>query len=348
MTGSRSVAIVSGKGGSGKTMIATEIGRIFADVGSTILIDGDTATAGLSYFLVLKYVRNIQRGYSTYALSDDPPPLTDLLLDLPAPHPWPWRFLPIGDHRRLALRFLGTESTHLREFLGPVIARATDEAEYVVVDCRGGIDDESVAVCAVVDDIILVVEADATSFQASSHVVDVLTAQGLAHKLRGFIINKAIEDPTAVARNGPVTFGTQYLSAVPFDLEASRAFLISELTDRYSIFAIHVREALSKAYPELIRPSQARIWTREDYSDLNVLTPESARGGVLLGGAMATAGVTCAVGLATGTLPSTLPWLIGLIAVLTVIGIAGTIEPLRRIFGRMVRLLYRGFRRKGV
>ena len=82
--------------------------------------------------------------------------------------------------------------------------------------------------------------------------MDTLSENKLAHKMRGFIINKALDDPTVVARNGTSVFGAQYLSSVPFDLEATRNFLVGEVPRRFSLFGIHVWQPLYRVYPEVV------------------------------------------------------------------------------------------------
>ena len=59
-----SIAIVSGKGGSGKTFIAAELASLIAARIPVTLMDADTGTGGLSYYLGLKYVRNITEGFT--------------------------------------------------------------------------------------------------------------------------------------------------------------------------------------------------------------------------------------------------------------------------------------------
>src|SRR5436305_4163571 len=61
----RSIAVVSGKGGSGKTMIASVMAEIADAAGEqVILVDADTGTAGLSFYLGLELVANTAVGVS--------------------------------------------------------------------------------------------------------------------------------------------------------------------------------------------------------------------------------------------------------------------------------------------
>jgi septum site-determining protein MinD len=68
---SRSIAIISGKGGSGKTMVTAMIACILdhacsvlpeKNSQSILAMDADTGTAGLTYYLGLKYLENFSVG----------------------------------------------------------------------------------------------------------------------------------------------------------------------------------------------------------------------------------------------------------------------------------------------
>lgn len=278
----RTIALVSGKGGSGKTMIATAMGLQFGSSDHNlriILIDADTATAGMSYYLGLKEVQNTRTGLSSLSLEpekydDDDRATTKLLQPIrsyrrPSPNSAGWlRFLPVGDHRKINREYQrprpeSSDRTPLAQILKKTVQKFQEYADVLIVDCRGGIDDESLAVCDAVDDIILIVEPDTTSFQASRYLVDVLSEVDLAYKLRGFVINKVYSNPESIIRSGD--FGTQFLAAIPLDISASRSFLVGDAPSRSSIFSRHVEQALSRAYPDQIPPPHGRIWGPRDY-----------------------------------------------------------------------------------
>src|SRR5436305_3294014 len=74
----RIVAFVSGKGGSGKTMVTALFAQsLFRDGEKVIIFDADTGTAGMTYYLGLSKVKNIRIGLYDVArksprLFDDP------------------------------------------------------------------------------------------------------------------------------------------------------------------------------------------------------------------------------------------------------------------------------------
>jgi septum site-determining protein MinD len=290
----RVIAIVSGKGGSGKTMLAAEIAQILSAGDSGIpatLMDIDLGTGGLSYYFGIKQVRNIKEGLIDLLFEKDPPsrPVVLSKLQSVARESAEVKFLPIGEFGRLGPR-VGDRYPSINELSAPLVTvlkaaithlRRPDGV--VIVDCRGGIDEEMLTICGLVDHIILVSEADTTSFQASRHLAETLSQASLAHKVIGFILNKVFEDPAVVTRNGAALFGAQALGSIPFDFEATRAFLIGDIPNSRSVFGVHVRDALSRAYPVDVEPPEQGVWTQNDYNSLSLASPESLRGGTFLG-----------------------------------------------------------------
>jgi septum site-determining protein MinD len=408
---SRSIALVSGKGGTGKTMVAAVFAQILSSFGPTLIVDADTGTAGMTYYLGLKLVPNIRVGLADIvawnpagpAIDEDPKmtphasgkpeaiddrTLLGLIQDVrfrPSRPPRPARpfdswyncaFFGIGDHRRL---YRAMPDANIDQIL-PRVVKGLEKLQsfkWIVIDCRGGVDKDSVAVCSAVNDIILIVEPDTTSFQATQHVVDILSSNRLAHKLRGFIINKVFDDPSVIARNGTSVFGSQYLGSVPFDLDATRSFLVGDVPKLLSPFGINIWAALSKIYPKQVRSAPGSPWEFKDFRRVGLTDPNSLLGGLVIAGLIFLA----ALGLASYFLiqsftmpaqvyadqPHWLPpdenraitdWALAQIRPilqkeqifllsLIVLGLIGSLEPARRLVGKAlsayVRILKRPF-----
>jgi len=343
------IAIVSGKGGSGKTMVATLVALCLAKSAGNppvILIDADTATAGLSYYLGIRVVRNIRRGLANLVLapkSNSQDQATDAMRILePLKHEVERRnldvkFLPAGDHRRLMREPSGDLA--LPAVVHNLLLGLQDLTDaWIVVDCRGGIDGESLAVCEAADDILMIAEPDTTSFQASRHVVEALSDNDLAHKLRGFIINKAFEDPNVVARNGASTFGAQFLGAIPFDLDATRAFLVGDIPRTDTLIAAHTEHALSRLYPNVVESPWPRVWESSDYNSLGLLTRESSVGGTAIAFVIVAFGATALLGGRQSNLMEQV-----FLGFLMVLGVLGSLEPARRLLGGVLRIYARIF-----
>jgi MinD-like ATPase involved in chromosome partitioning or flagellar assembly len=255
----RSIAIVSGKGGSGKTLVATALMLCFDGMlSNTILVDGDIGTGGLSYFLSVNYLSNVGQGLADYLLTNrfrdqavvkDPlsnpdqlTPDSDLLPSFvkTIKETWGARCITVGNHRR----FLRVEEDLYKKGIGNFIEQlcrryVKDEA-LILIDCRGGIDEDSVAVCESVSDILVIVETDAAAIQSTLYLLDVLTDKELFHKVKGFVINKAFDDPTIFANTMANLFRVPHLGSVPFDFDTVRRFLHGELPEPASPLVINV------------------------------------------------------------------------------------------------------------
>jgi len=347
----RAVAIVSGKGGSGKTLIAVQMGFELAEYSRSsrvILMDADIGTAGMSFYLGYRYVHNTRTGLSDVIL-DRNKTYAPLLQDISVPS-GNLRYLPVGDYRRINREYRArnpdlAKPPPIIPVLREAIRELREEADFLIVDCRGGIDDESLGVCSAVDDIIMIVEQDPTSFQASRYLVDTLAEVDLVHKLRGYIINKVYANPEPVRRNGTVDFASQCLAAVPVDLEAMRAFLLGQVPAPSGLFGVHIQDALSRAYPAVIRPPAARILSDSDYDKMNVFDPVASLGGVITAIVLLTVGTGFVVDLVTRqTTPRTQA--IVVVAVLAVIGAAAAAIASTRTFIRRGAAAYVGFLRR--
>ena len=332
----RSIAFLSGKGGSGKTMIAAVAAAIFGKISPTVLMDADTGTGGLTYYLGVKHIENFTLGWL------DREPGAFPLQQVRGFHSV--QFLGIGDHRKL---IRNRQSLDIPGAIQQTIRALDGGPQWVLVDCRGGIDDDSLATCAAVDDIILVVEADTTSFQATQNVVDALSEAGLAGKLRGFILNKMIDDPSTLARSATSVFRTQYLGAIPFDIDAVRDFIVGDIPESTSILGIHLTNALHRAYPQEVPPPVKAVWTPSEFRSAGLRDPRSTRGGLIAAAGILVSGAVLAAALRVG--PGVLPlsgnqFVLLVFGALT-LGLFGSLDSTRRIMGDAFQAYFDVFRR---
>ncbi|CAM4052831.1 hypothetical protein NONI108955_06340 [Nocardia ninae] len=277
----RSIAVVSGKGGAGKTLITIGLAQLLAsrippDLAPVVLADGDPVTAGLSYALdrgthsdtngFLDFARSVTAEEDMSAIWRLLRPLDDT--DLARTR---WAYLSVGLHESLIEEFTEDQLTQL---LGVMTKRLAELGRWTLVDCRGGFDNDTLAICRRVEEIILVVEPDISSVQSSRHLVDVLARQQLLGKLGGFIVNKAFEDPTALARS--TLFRSPCLATVPFDIETARRTLVGHLPNPESLFLNHLSSALGHFDRDLSTGSVYRLPMKQFSS--NNLSPDLVRG----------------------------------------------------------------------
>lgn len=292
---SDTIAVISGKGGSGKTIVATVIAKVLDESGiSTTLIDTDIGTGGMSYYLAVNHIEGgINVGIAEMLMESDKfksnnekksknhfetienQGLIQKIREFKHSY-----FVGVGDHRRLMR--LKKETLFKDEIANILQYIKNQNNNLLICDCRGGIDEDSLAVCKFADHIILIVETDAASFQTSIHLVDVLSDNDLAYKIKGFVINKVFDNPASIVNNGQGAFRAEYLSAIPFDLDAIRCFLLGDIPLSTSVFTNHIRSGIHKIFRDQIKVAREKVWQFEDYSAAALSDVDARTGGVAL------------------------------------------------------------------
>ncbi len=259
-TSCQTMAIVSGKGGSGKTMLTATLAKILDSQGySTLLVDADFGTAGLTYFLGLNEVNNISVGLTNIFSSDEKTALQPEDIITPLNSYDKTEFLGVGDHKRYhKLDAHGWFHKHFHDLLQ--FEKARNKYDFIIIDCRGGIDEDSLTVCKAVDNIIAVAETDTTSFQATQHLIEILYDNAVSHKVSGFYVNKVFDDPSTLLSSGTKSFKSSPLASIPFDLEAIRNFLVGKVPSLDSVYTSQVCYGLNKILKnENITPSRVLL-----------------------------------------------------------------------------------------
>lgn len=267
-----SFAIVSGKGGSGKTLIATAMALGMAMEGKRVLlVDADFGTGGLTYYLNFNSFNRTAVGFAEYL--EEHSFLIEEELAKPtessvtqSPEIVKIKLLPIGEHRRYA-----SSGTKLNEeAVLSLISEVRMYFDHIIFDCRGGIDNDSLAVCQAVHKVIMIVETDAASIQASQYLTNILDNKGLSNKLAGFILNKVIDDPTSLSHIGKTLFKCDYLGAVPFDIETIRDFIKGVLPASNSLFSTHVHYAMAKVIPGFANLARIKPLTPLEFGSMTL------------------------------------------------------------------------------
>jgi len=213
------IAFSSGKGGTGKTLVAICLGYALTKIGLKVLmIDADIATDGLSLYLLGPAGFNQAKAI----------PLSSTLTGILHKYKeqGSFQFKPCQINRNSHLDDHGVRydaiisgrqlygdrseisqddaSTHSdRESYSKVIQtifdslRSNAEFDYVIVDTRGGFSSQSTDVSALADSYIVVTEADVTSFYQNRNLIQYIdtAASGFGKKavLRSIIINKSTQ-----------------------------------------------------------------------------------------------------------------------------------------------------------
>jgi MinD-like ATPase involved in chromosome partitioning or flagellar assembly len=238
------IAIASGKGGTGKTLISACLGYSLANAGHKVLmIDADPGTDGLSLYMLGSEGRE--------QISEFKPLNTfcGILEGFKNGNQDQIKYFPHTINRKKDYKFLynalisgrsiygGDDVENIEEVI-PRLDRQSfqkaigllfnsihedNEFDYVIVDTRGGFGFESSDICALSDSFIIVTEADYTSFYQDRSLVKWTNeaADDLDKNpvLRAIIINKAIRKDEndfrlALEREFPI----RYIDTFPIPL----------------------------------------------------------------------------------------------------------------------------------
>jgi cellulose biosynthesis protein BcsQ len=180
------IAFASGKGGTGKTLMASCLGYALIRAGHRVLmIDADPATDGLSLFLLgprgvgqtsefveaNTFTGILQNFHSQGEIECQPRRINRTGTDKEGDHGIAYDALIsgrglYGDEPRGRLAVPDLDQQVFRQAVSKLFShiRAAAQYDYVIVDTRGGFAFESTDVCALADSFIVVTDPDITSF----------------------------------------------------------------------------------------------------------------------------------------------------------------------------------------
>jgi len=206
------IAVTSGKGGTGKTLVSSCLGFALTRAGHRVLlVDADLATDGLSLYLLGP------QGIGDWESFRDENTFASVLRrrsmnGVVGVVPRPINRSASGDHGVIYDALISSrglygdlpppntvDRDHFRVAVGQLFdgLRSRAEFDYIIVDTRGGFSFETADVCALADSFILVTEADFTSFYQSRNLVQEVGASaeelGREPRLRAIFVNKALE-----------------------------------------------------------------------------------------------------------------------------------------------------------
>lgn len=171
----RTIAIVSGKGGTGKTMFAANLGATMAKMGKrTILIDMDTGLRNLDLYLGLE-------NRVVYDASDVMNGICRI------------RQAVIKDKTFPGLSFMAASPRRDEGELTPLhtkvlCAKLAEKYDYVILDAAAGVGDGLDMALGGADEVIVVMNPEISSVRDSELITSVLKAKGVENIY--YIINK--------------------------------------------------------------------------------------------------------------------------------------------------------------
>ncbi len=173
----RSIALTSGKGGVGKTSIATNLAIAFARQGRRVLlVDGDLSLANVDLLLGVVPQKNLGDViFGRASIEQVVLKTVDGVLLLPSASGVE-ELADLDDFRRERL---------LRE-----LARLEDSVELILLDTGSGIGRQTIHLARAADDVVVVTTPEPTAFSDAYATLKVLS-QGRLHGRPGIVVNMA-------------------------------------------------------------------------------------------------------------------------------------------------------------
>lgn len=221
------ISIVSGKGGTGKTLLSAVLGRSLAKEGHRILlVDFDIFVRGLSILL---------SGYYRIQDNVNKSTVTELLYeknendDLAIGRFMECDFLPATHDIGEPINF--KESFFLEEkFFDKNFGRFKEHCEFlgydmVIFDCRAGVDNGIIQICKHSDIILSVAEDDDVCIQANANLINYLRFNEKARNIFT-IINKGrrLTSLNEVKKSNLSRIDFNCIGIIPFDMEVMQDF----------------------------------------------------------------------------------------------------------------------------
>ncbi len=203
----RVIAIASGKGGTGKSSIATNLSIALASSGKkTTLVDGDVTMASVGIMLGLKRspitIHNVLLGEAT-------------VNEAVYKGPRGVQVVPAG----LSLERIN----HLEyEKFKVVINELKQSNDFIVIDCPPGLEKDAMVALTSAEEAILVVNPEPASLADALKVKTLAERNGV--KLTGIVNNMGIGEKTEI-RNSELEklLNTRVIASIPFDKKAKKA-----------------------------------------------------------------------------------------------------------------------------
>jgi pilus assembly protein CpaE len=220
----RVIVVLSPKGGSGKTMVASNVAAALArdGGGSVALVDLD-----------------VQFGDAAYALGLVPEHTIGQLAAAPTLDATTLKVFLTRHDASGAYVLCGAESPDEGESVTEDIARRIVEllarnVAYVVVDTPAGLDERTLAVLELATDVVLVSSLDVSSIRNLGKELDALDRVGLLPPTRSFVLNRSdarvgIEPSDVEAALGMrIDSAVPSSRAIPFSMNQGRPIVIEE------------------------------------------------------------------------------------------------------------------------
>jgi len=218
------IALISGKGGVGKTAIAGSMASLIGQLGhKVLLVDADIATHGMSYFFVDQVQKAVKLGLIV-------PFEVSLSVESCLVHIEDnFDFVPSKIEFQRGERLLRTaeEISQNQETTSRLLTQVIDEAQalydFIIVDCQAGVVASTYTIISRADRLVSVLEADPVGVWASRSLERAFG--DVFPEFTFYLVNKLFSEE--VSQYNALTDYLRifaHLPPLPFDFEVRRAF----------------------------------------------------------------------------------------------------------------------------
>lgn len=201
MADSRVIGVISGKGGVGKTSLSVNLGVSLSEMGKEVtIVDTDFSAPNLGVHL---------------GRYDHPVKIQDVLKGEADPSSAVFRH-PTGIKAMVSsneLYGVDPETRHLEE----IIAHATEDSDYVIVDCPPGIDSKVENVMEASEELLIVTIPTQTASINAAQIIE--KAKEMKKPVLGTVVNMAEDDPSKELIEREIEMMTEchIMSNIPHD-----------------------------------------------------------------------------------------------------------------------------------
>lgn len=247
----KSIAILSGKGGTGKSLVTLSMGYTLYDIGlKVLLIDLDFFTNGLTYYAIGDKPYHLGIGLKQYIedINYTPENITEIKLyqninrnslDLVS------SFGENESHRNSTMFLNIKESADFTRKFNQLLTYYERYYDHIIIDTRGGADYTSIIAAQLCDGYIIMTEADKPSWDIGGKLLTTLRENVQNENLSaqkkglplGFVINKNVLPSEAIERFIKIEWRLQHLITIGLDLDAIKYFQEDKIPTNVDIFS---------------------------------------------------------------------------------------------------------------
>ena len=285
------LAIVSGKGGTGKSLIAASLGYLLAHCGfRTLLIDMDMFTNGLTFYVLGSYPRKSKTSTRSIFLGEEKfGSLSPIFIPNEFCNDNLYVFPSMPKKKQQSKFTIAQQFADFPSFVRRAkrLIRTAQESgfEYIILDTRGGGDLTSIGSTLAAEAFIIVTEADKISWdigrQLLGDIDETIEVEELTEELDvsrlGFIINKNVLPPESIVSFLEQEWQCPSLVTIPLDENAVRYFqqnIIPVACDIGTPFCIALLPLVRKLFV-------SENWDEDNKSRLKILENQAKQAEII-------------------------------------------------------------------